>query len=801
MVTTSQGGGGGKGGIGRRAAHHHHRVPLLRELRRRAGRRRDRRPRPRVGRRQRARPLNRHPPPLHRQRDAGPRQPDRGAGRRRQRAGLPRPRLHRVRASGARQLRQPHPAALLRGAPRRRSASRRACAPSPSFPAPASSSTRKSPSPAKLGAATNVSENVHTRQGGTDWAVSIDQLQATLPNVGSVSLIVGWFGNDLRAGHCDIRPGVDAADKITEPLTWSVAGLARDDAHLVSTVDGRAAYGGTPSDETVVAAIQDLEATAASPSPSRPSSSWTCRSDNTLPDPYTGTIGQPPTPGAAASPSRPRPASPARPTRPAPPQPQVAAFVGTADVADFAIDGESVIYSGPAEWSFRRLILHYAHLAAAAGGVDAFVIGTEMRGLTTVRDSAFTYPFVTALAALAADVKAVLGSDTKVTYAADWSEYFGHQPADGSGDVYFHLDPLWSSEHRRHRHRRLLAAGRLARRRSCISTASPAPLHLRSRLPHRQSRRWRGLRLVLRQRRRPRTQIRTPITDGGAGKPWVFRFKDIRSWWLNQHFNRPGGTEASNAHRLGAAVASRYLAHGARLSRRRQRRQPAQRLRRSESARESHPALFLRTASATACCSAASLPACHEASIPSHANYIAGVNPVDAVYSGRMVDLDAPARLYWDARPYPAFPADAAAWGDGPELGASATGSTAASPVRRSAATVGAILADHGFDARDRIVAPRPPRRPPRRPRHVRARRHSSHSSSPSSSTPARAAAASSSPTAAPPSRHRRPHADVLVETRRVRALSTLRRAHGGRSPGLRRDHLSPPQRLSPGSG
>ncbi len=37
-------------------------------------------------------------------------------------------------------------------------------------------------------------ENVHTRQGGTDWDVALDQLQATLPNVGNVSLIVGWFG-------------------------------------------------------------------------------------------------------------------------------------------------------------------------------------------------------------------------------------------------------------------------------------------------------------------------------------------------------------------------------------------------------------------------------------------------------------------------------------------------------------------------------------------------------------------------------------------------------------------------------
>jgi hypothetical protein len=31
-----------------------------------------------------------------------------------------------------------------------------------------------------------------------------------------------------------------------------------------------------------------------------------------------------------------------------------------------------------------------------------------------------------------------------LAYAADWSEYFGHHPQDGSGDVHFHLDPLWS---------------------------------------------------------------------------------------------------------------------------------------------------------------------------------------------------------------------------------------------------------------------------------------------------------------------------------------------------------------------
>ena len=102
-----------------------------------------------------------------------------------------------------------------------------------------------------------------------------------------------------------------------------------------------------------------------------------------------------------------------------------------ADASDFEIVGGAVVYSGPDEWSLRRMVLHYAHLAVAAGGVSAFVIGTELRGLTQVRSGASDYPFVAALVTLAEDVKSILGDETRVTYAADWSEYFGHQPGVG----------------------------------------------------------------------------------------------------------------------------------------------------------------------------------------------------------------------------------------------------------------------------------------------------------------------------------------------------------------------------------
>ena len=63
-------------------------------------------------------------------------------------------------------------------------------------------------------------------------------------------------------------------------------------------------------------------------------------------------------------------------------------------------------------------MLHYAHLCAAAGGVDAFLIGTEMPGLTTIRSGASAYPAVQAYRDLLADVRSILGSGTKIGYTS-----------------------------------------------------------------------------------------------------------------------------------------------------------------------------------------------------------------------------------------------------------------------------------------------------------------------------------------------------------------------------------------------
>lgn len=539
------------------------------------------------------------------------------------------------------------------------------------------------------------SENVHTLQGGTDWTVSLDQLQATLPNATSVSLVVSWFGTDLRAGECRIRPGVELATKNTTPVAWSVAGVGRAGAHLVSTKDDRPAYGGTPSDAAVVEAIKDLNDRGMSVVLT-PFILMDVPPDNALPDPYGG-AEQPPYPWRGRITCHPAPGQPGSPDKTGAAASQIAAFVGTAAASDFALSGESVVYAGPDEWSFRRMVLHNAWLAKAAGGVDAFVIGTELRGLTWVRSAASTYPFVAALVALAADVKSILGSATEVTYAADWSEYFGHQPGDGSGDVHFHLDPLWAST-------AIDAIGidlywpladwrdgtahldYLAGTRSIYDEA-----YLRANVEGGEGYDWYYASDADRE-----AQVRTPITDG-HGAPWVFRYKDIRSWWLNQHFDRPGGTPRDTPTAWVPQSKPFWLMEiGC----------PA------VDKGANQPNVFVDPKSVESAVPYFSrgirddliqrryLKALIDTFDPASESHVEGANPVSSLTGQRMVD---PARIHvycWDARPYPAFPYNTGVWSDGENwrLGHWLNGRFSAAPL---AALVDAILADYGIVGHD----------------------------------------------------------------------------------------------------
>src|SRR5262249_25497666 len=103
-------------------------------------------------------------------------------------------------------------------------------------------------------------QNKNNNLGESDLMVSLDQLQDLLPNCRSIVLVVCWFGDDLRAGHCSIRPKVEIAAKTTTPLTWAVETLDRSTAQVVSWEGaGGRLFGGPPADAAVLEAIAELK--------------------------------------------------------------------------------------------------------------------------------------------------------------------------------------------------------------------------------------------------------------------------------------------------------------------------------------------------------------------------------------------------------------------------------------------------------------------------------------------------------------------------------------------------------------
>ncbi len=284
------------------------------------------------------------------------------------------------------------------------------------------------------------SANVNTPNGMTDFSASVRQLRNEFPNVGSVSMVVSWFGSDSRCGSCLVQPKVEQADTEGEVMAWTAGGISRAQAGLVPRVEGKSVYGGTPSDVSVIEAIGDLKARGREVM-FYPFILMEQIAGNTLPDPYSDATGQAVLPWRGRITLSKAPGQVGSPDRTVTAADQVAQFFGTAQPGDFTVAGTTVSYSGPAEWRYRRFILHYAHLCAAAGGVTTFCIGSEMVGLMQIRGAGDTFPAVMAMRTLLADVRAILGPQVKLTYAADWSEYFGYHTGN---DLYFHLDPLWS---------------------------------------------------------------------------------------------------------------------------------------------------------------------------------------------------------------------------------------------------------------------------------------------------------------------------------------------------------------------
>lgn len=497
----------------------------------------------------------------------------------------------------------------------------------------------------------NRSANVHSPSGKTDFATSFDQLSQELPNVGSVSLVVSWFGDDLRCSSCTIRPKVEQKLRDGVGMPWRSGGIDRAAALEVPKVDGASIYGGTPSDTSVIQAIRAIRS-AGKEVMFYPFILMDQVAGNTLPDPWTGAASQPILPWRGRITLAQAPGRAGTTDRTAAAAAEVTSFFGAAEPGHFTVTGDRVAYSGPADWGFRRFILHYAHLCAVAGGVDAFCIGSEMRGLTQIRGAADSFPTVTALRQLARDVRSILGPEVKISYAADWSEYFGYQT---EGNVYFHLDPLWAdpdidfigidnympvSDWR---------DGEVHADSSFGSIYNPE--YLLANFAGGEGFDW-----YYDSPEGARAQRRLPITDGAYDEPWVFRYKDLKSWWSNLHHNRIGGVRnASPTSWLPQSKPIRFTEYGCAAI----------------DKGTNQPNKFVDLKSS-------------ESGLPAWSNgrrddliqmqYLLATsefwsdaenNPVSSLYGGPMVEVDHAHAWAWDARPFPEFPGQTAIWSDG----------------------------------------------------------------------------------------------------------------------------------------
>lgn len=485
----------------------------------------------------------------------------------------------------------------------------------------------------------------------TDFEMSLDNLARELPLVGAVSLIVSWFGSNLKCAECRIEPKVD--QKIEDPamMPWRSGGLTRATAEEVRNLDGLPAYGGTPSDQSVIESIAALRA-AGQEVMFYPFILMDQAPGNGLGDPWSDAEDQPVLPWRGRITTSAAPGRDGSPDGTAVAVAEVAAFFGTAAASEFVPSGDTVHFTGTDGWSYRRFILHYAHLCALAGGVDSFCIGSEMRALTQIRGPEHSFPAVAALRALAADVREILGPDCKISYAADWSEYFGYH---ADGNVYFHLDPLWSAPEI-----------------DFIGIDNYMPLsdwrdgedhldavwgsihnldYLRANILGGMGYDW-----YYDSPEGEAAQRRIPITDGAHDEPWVFRFKDLPGWWSNLHFNRIDGerSEAPTAWVPGSKPI-RFTEYGCAAI--------------DKGANE--PNKFLDPKSSESALPRFSNGRRDDTMQMQYLRAMAGFwadpanNPVSALYGAPMLDMAHAYVWAWDARPYPAFPGRDDLWSDG----------------------------------------------------------------------------------------------------------------------------------------
>ncbi len=229
--------------------------------------------------------------------------------------------------------------------------------------------------------------NNNTGKEVSDVIVALNQLKEDLPSLEWVSLVVTWFCDGIDIAHCSVFPAVEFNDErsASYPKKWQVAGLERWNARVVSRrSDCSLNYGGTVTDASVLNILGELKKRGYK------IALYPMIFVDKEEKPWRGRIT-----GKAS------------------------------DVMNFFRKKEG----------YNNFILHYANLAKNL--CDVFIVGSEMKGLTSIQDGK-NFPAVVEFERLAGEVKKI-APNLKVTYAGDWSEYHSY-------NGFYNMDLLWSSQ-------------------------------------------------------------------------------------------------------------------------------------------------------------------------------------------------------------------------------------------------------------------------------------------------------------------------------------------------------------------
>ena len=295
----------------------------------------------------------------------------------------------------------------------------------------------------------------------TDYTNAIAQFQVDHPECKTISLVIAWFFNSVDASTCKVYPSTNFIlgefeqwnGSTFTPVNWNVSGLTEQDYPGLIPLPAlpgstNFVYGGTPSDPSVVRCIRDLKSRG-----------------------FQGRLLSVPAWDERRVPVA-RPDHLARRSH-ADGDKRCRNLHGQRDGQRFPSghdqsDGRLYRRRDLFDWTFRRMILHYANLCVVAGGVNLFVIGSELRGLEILRGPGWTkpgrvdgsgnavwdYPMVAQLNGLANDVRTTFdsaGLTKNLDNSGEPHHLFGRLveldglAARGANGQWPHLDQLWAN--------------------------------------------------------------------------------------------------------------------------------------------------------------------------------------------------------------------------------------------------------------------------------------------------------------------------------------------------------------------